>query len=115
MRQAVWCVALGFIVLSAGEAAAFTGSDYQKLSATERAIYVAGTVEGWLAADTVLRASPSPLFNNTFGKIVRRVSGRLSSVEVRAIVDRYLTKNPKERNQPMAQVVTLALQEACRP
>ena len=115
MRQAVWCVVFGVFVLSTGEAAAFTGSDYQKLTATERAIYVAGAVEGWFAADTVLRASPSPLFNSTFGKILRCVSGRLSTAEVRVVVDQYLTKNPKGRNQQMGQLVTLALQEACRP
>ena len=56
MRQAVWCVVLGCLVLSAGEATAFTGRDYQRLSATERALYVAGAVEGWFAADKVLKA-----------------------------------------------------------
>ena len=114
MRQAVWCVVFGCLALFAGEAAAFTGSDYQKLSATERALYVAGAVEGWFAADRVLRASPSPLFNSIFGKIVRCVSGRLSTAEVRVIVDRYLTKNPNERKQPMGELVTLALEEVCR-
>ncbi len=114
MRQAVWCVVLGCLVLSTGEAAAFTGSDYQKLTATERALYVAGAVEGWFAADRVLKARPSPLFNSIFGKIVRCVSGRLSTVEVRGIVDRYLTKNPNERKQPMGELVTLALEEGCR-
>ena len=115
MRQAVWCVVLGCLVLSAGEATAFTGRDYQRLSATERALYVAGAVEGWIAADKVLKARPSPLFNSIFGKIVRCVSGRLSTAEVRVIVDRYLAKNPKERNQPMGELVTLALEEGCRP
>jgi hypothetical protein len=115
MRQALWCVVFGCLVLSTGEAAAFTGRDYQKLSATERALYVAGAVEGWFAADKVLKARPSPLFNSIFGKIVRCVSGRLSTVEVRAIVDRYLTKNPSERNQPLGELITLALEEVCRP
>lgn len=115
MRQAVWGVVLGCLVLCSGDASAFTGSDYQKLSATERALYVAGTIEGWFAADNVLRVSPSPLFNRTFGRILRCVSGKLSTAEVRLIVDRYLTKNPIERTQQMGQVVTLALQEACRP
>ena len=115
MRQAVWCVVLACLVLSSEEATAFTGKDYQKLSATERALYVAGAVEGWFAADKVLKARPSPLFNSIFGKILRCVSGKLSTAEVRTIVDRYLTKNPNERSQPMGQLVTLALEEKCRP
>jgi hypothetical protein len=114
MRQAVWCL-VGCLVLSTGEAAAFTGSDYQRMSSTERAVYVAGAVEGWFAADTVLRASPSPLFSSVFGRIVRCVSGTLSSAEVRLVVDRYVARNPKVRNQPMGRLVTLALQEACGP
>jgi len=115
MRQAVWGVVFGCLALSGGEAWAFTGGDYQKLSPTERSLYVAGAVEAWIAADTVLRVSPSPLFNRTFGRIVRCVSGKLSTTEVRGIVDRYLSKNPTERTQPMGQVVTLALQETCKP
>jgi len=35
-------------------------------------------------------------------------------VEVRGIVDRYLTKNPNERKQPMGELITLALEEGCR-
>ena len=115
MRQAVWCVVLGCLVLSTGEAAAFTGNDYQKLTATERALYVAGAVEGWFAADRVLSVSPSPLFNSIYGRIVRCVSGKLSTAEVRVVVDHYLTKNPTERKQQMGELVTLALAEVCRP
>ena len=53
MRQAVWCVVLGCLVLSTGEAVAFTGNDYQKLTATERALYVAGAVEGLASLETM--------------------------------------------------------------
>ncbi len=115
MRQAAWCVVFACVVLYAGDVAAITGRDYQRLSATERAMYVAGAVEGWFAADAVLRSRPSPLFALTFGKIVRCVSGRLSTAEVRAIVDRYLTRASTDRTQQMGQIVTMALQGACGP
>jgi hypothetical protein len=115
MRQAAWCVVFACVVLYAGEVAAISGSDYQRLSATERAMYVAGAVEGWFAADAVLRANPSPVFSLTFGRIVKCVSGRLSTIEVRTIVDRYVTRASTDRTQQMSQLVSLALQGACRP
>lgn len=114
MRKALGSVALACALLSAGEAAAITGNDYQKLSGSERAMFVAGAFEGWLVADTVMRARPSPLFSTTFGQIVRCVSGRLSTAQVRTIVDRYVSRNPSERKQDMGQLVLLALEEACR-
>jgi hypothetical protein len=114
MRQAVWSVALACALLSSGQAWAITGSDYQRLSPNERAMYVAGTIEGWFAADTVLKARPSPLFNLTIGKIARCVSGRLSTAEVRAIVDKYVARHPAERKQEMGQLVILAMDEVCR-
>jgi hypothetical protein len=114
MRKAYGYVALACIVLSAGEAAAITGNDYQRLTPQERAMYVAGTLEGWIVADTVMRARPSAMFSTTFGQIVRCVSGRLSTAEVRTIVDRFVNRNPTERKQDMGQIVLLALEEACR-
>ena len=114
MRKSLGWVALACALLSAGEAAAITGNDYQRLSPQERAMYVAGAFEGWLVADTVMRARPSPLFSTAFGQIVKCVSGRLSTAEVRTIVDRFVSRNPGERKQDMGQLVFLALDEACR-
>ena len=114
MRKSLGWVALACALLSAGEAAAITGSDYQRLSPSERAMYVAGTLEGWIVADTVMRARPSPMFSTTFGQIVRCVSGRLSTAEVRTIVDRFVSRNPGERKHDMGQLVLLALNDACR-
>jgi hypothetical protein len=114
MKKAYGYVALACMVLSAGEAEAITGNDYQRLTPQERAMYVAGTLEGWIVADTVMRARPSAMFSTTFGQIVRCVSGRLSTAEVRTIVDRFVNRNPTERKQDMGQIILLALEEACR-
>jgi hypothetical protein len=114
MTKVYGYVALACIALSAGEAAAITGNDYQRLTPPERALYVAGTLEGWIVADTVMRARPSPMFSTTFGQVVRCVSGRLSTAEVRTIVDRFVSRNPSERKQDMGQLVLFALNEACR-
>ena len=61
-----------------------------------------------------MRARPSAMFSTTFGQIVRCVSGRLSTAEVRTIVDQFVNRNPTERKQDMGQIVLLALEEACR-
>src|SRR5260370_38311064 len=76
MRKVYGYVALACIALAAGEAAAITGNDYQRLTPQERAMYVAGTPQGWTVADTVMRARPSPVFSTAFGPIVRGGSGR---------------------------------------
>jgi hypothetical protein len=61
-----------------------------------------------------MRARPSPMFSTTFGQIVRCVSGRLSTAEVRTLVDRFVSRNPSERKQDMGQLVLFALDEACK-
>jgi hypothetical protein len=114
MRQALCAMVLACVILAAGEVTAITGGDYQRLTPNERAMYVAGTLEGWISADAIMKRSPSPLFTASIGGIVTCVSGRLSTAQVRTIVDRHVAKNPSERNQEMGRLLMLAMLEACR-
>src|SRR2546430_17620052 len=114
MRKLSGYVALACVVLAAGEAAAITGNDYQRLTPQERAMYVAGTLEGWIVADTLMRARPSAMFSTTLGQIVRCVSGRLSTAGVPTPRDPVLSTNPRAREQDTGQLIHLPLGRTCR-
>lgn len=86
----------------------YTGNMYLRLPDRSRAMYLAGTVDGFLSAAAF--GAPE--------KGVKWLSTCITGMEngqLLAIVDKWMAENPREWNFTMQLSVHRALFQACRP
>jgi hypothetical protein len=120
MRR-TWHVVAGCIAVVsvfAGEAAGITGNEYRALSPLARLSYVVGVVDGWETVGILgaIQNEPQPSFVTKHTDLARcPIDRQMTRGQTQAIVDKYIADHPADWNYRAAQLVFLAMYEACKP
>ena len=100
-------------LLFAVDAEAISGDEWRRLSQTAREYYVIGVLDGWDNLGTItLLAEQQPPVGTGFTKQIDCTLG-MASVQINAIIQKYMENNPSQWHSNMALLVWTALDEVC--
>jgi hypothetical protein len=95
------------------DAEAISGDEWRRLSQTAQQYYVIGVLDGWDNLGTItLLAEQQPPVGTGFTRQIECTVG-MASVQINAIIQKYMESNPSQWHYNMALLVWTALDEVC--
>ncbi|KWW37565.1 hypothetical protein ACUXAV_000794 [Cupriavidus metallidurans] len=87
----------------------FTGNTYQQLTDIDKRRYVIGVIDGLLASPLMAKGSLPRA-----EKLQRcELAAHMTDIQIKAIVDKFMSSNPERWGEDMGSLVFIALQAAC--
>ena len=106
-------VLIAACLLFAVDAEAISGDEWRRLSQTAQQYYVIGVLDGWDNLGTItLLAEQQPPVGTGFTKQIDCTLG-MASVQINAIIQKYMENNRSQWHYNMALLVWTALDEVC--
>jgi Ssp1 endopeptidase immunity protein Rap1a len=109
-------LATGLLVSTAHAASNFSGNDWRPLTAEARGLYVLGVIDGVLEMGRHER-SANPTLSSLLARIVEKLErcagDRMTRGQAIALVEKYVTDHPEQWQLSMADLVLIAMGEAC--
>jgi len=106
-------VLIAACLLFAVDAEAISGDEWRQLSQTAQQYYVIGVLDGWDNLGTItLLAEQRPPVGTGFTKQIDCTVG-MASVQINAIIQKYMENNRSQWHYNMALLVWTALDEVC--
>jgi len=106
-------VLIAACLLFAVDAEAISGDEWRRLSQTAQQYYVIGVLDGWDNLETItLLAEQQHPVGTGFTKRLDCTEG-MASVQINAIIQKYMENNRSQWHYNMALLVWTALDEVC--
>jgi hypothetical protein len=94
----------------------FTGDDWRPLAAEARGMYVLGVIDGVLEMSRHER-SANPTLGSLLARIVEKLErcagDRMTREQAVGLVEKYVTDHPEQWQRSMADLVLIAMGDAC--
>jgi hypothetical protein len=104
------------MVSTAHAASNFTVNDWRPLAAEARGLYVLGVIDGVLEMGRHER-SANPTLSSLLARIVEKLErcagDRMTREQAVALVEKYVTDHPEQWQLSMADLVLIAMGDAC--
>ncbi|MDQ0627140.1 hypothetical protein [Paraburkholderia graminis] len=109
MKRLLASIALAALCATA-QASFLDGNTYRQLSGPQKLGYIEGSIDGLLSAGGMARVKLARVdqLNQCLSTM------HANSMQVRAIVDRYVEANPEYWGDGMTNTVWLAMRDACQ-
>jgi len=102
------------LVVPSPSSGATSGNEWRGLSDFNRALYVAGVLDGWQAVRVTLPPGAERYQFDQFGKLPSCAVGNgMTTGQTSAIVERYMKDHPDEWHLAMPFLIVKAVNSAC--
>jgi hypothetical protein len=95
--------------------ASFTGNEWNAMTTREQGLYIAGTVDGWIAAEAIRTTNVEKLRSSVSDVVECIHSRKMTYSQFSAIVSKQIKEHPEKWDQKMSLLIMSSLLEACFP